>query len=147
VGSVTDFLNLNFQKPGQFRVIVSYAKVFPGFSDGYIWMHQSFLTKHPSQAQTIVNALAKSYKRVNTDEAWFVQQGKIYAPTLPTSAAQAIWQAFVADKLWAEDGALKVSECQSRLDFLSKYGYVTSPAPVSKWCMSAMAQTAVAAAG
>lgn len=146
VVSATDYVNLNSAKPGQYRIIASYAQVFPGITDGYIWMHQSFITKHQSQTQTIVNALAKAYKRVNTDEAWFVQQGKIYTPTTSQAVAQAVWQTYTKQNLWPADGNLTVSECQGNLDFLTKYGYVKTPSPVATWCLSSIAEKAAQSA-
>jgi ABC-type nitrate/sulfonate/bicarbonate transport system substrate-binding protein len=146
LASVSDFVAQDSKAPGQYKILVSYQDVFPGFSDGYIWAHQAFLTAHPAVAQAIDNAFAAAYKRVNSDKTWYLQKVATYYPTVDQTAAGKTWDQFAKLKLWPQDGDLTSAACTSRAQFLMDAGYIKSIPTVSTWCDFTLGQKAVAAA-
>ena len=111
-----DWLQIERQAPGKFRILRRLAEEFPKVEIGGYGVRNDFAAAHPEKVKDFVRALLQAYRRVQ-DKPVFQDQVAKYLPG--DGNALAAVDVYLAQKVFDVNGGLTSESVQATLDFLT----------------------------
>jgi NitT/TauT family transport system substrate-binding protein len=139
---IADVLNILQSKPGQFHVLISYAKVFPQLIGSMYFARSDYVQKSGPIVEAVLEAVLKSYRTVEAQPSLIKENTRRLLPEMKPELIDATAATYKELRIWDINGGASKDRGEASIKFfeeagLLKKGAVTfeqafDPAPLEK---------------
>jgi NitT/TauT family transport system substrate-binding protein len=113
---IEDWLQLDSQAPGKFRVLVDFAKEFPKVQYSTFTVRRAWAQQNPEIVKDFIRALLAAHRRL-VGNSGLLRDAIVKYLSVDTAAAQYSANAITPLKVWDVNGALTTENLQYSIDY------------------------------
>jgi NitT/TauT family transport system substrate-binding protein len=119
---IGDVLNILHAKPGQFHVLISYAKVFPQLIGTVYFARADYLQKNGPAVETVLESILQSNRAVDTRPALVKENTKRLLPEMKSELIDATAATYKELRIWDINGGANKERGDASLKFFQESG-------------------------
>ncbi len=121
---IADVLNVLESKPGQFHVLLSYAKIFPELTGTVYFARGDYLQKNAAAVEAVVEAVLKVHRQAEENSAQIKEAAPKLLPGTKPATIDAIAQTYKELRIWDVNGGVSRERGEGSLKFFEETGLV-----------------------
>jgi NitT/TauT family transport system substrate-binding protein len=119
---IADVLNILQAKPGQFHVLISYARIFPQLIGSMYFARADYVQKNSAIVESVLEAILKSHRAVE-DQPSLVKESAIKRlPELKPALMDATAAAYKELRIWDVNGGASRERGDASIKFFEEAG-------------------------
>jgi NitT/TauT family transport system substrate-binding protein len=119
---IADVLNILHAKPGQFHVLISYAKVFPQLIGTVYFARADYLQKNSPIVETILEAILQSNRAVDSRPALVKENAQRLLPETKSELIDATAATYKELRIWDINGGASKDRGDASIKFFEESG-------------------------
>ena len=119
---IADVLNILHAKPGQFYVLISYAKVFPQLIGTVYFARADYLQKNSPIVETVLEAILQSNRAVDSRPALVKENAQRLLPETKPELIDATAAAYKELRIWDINGGASKDRGEASIKFFEESG-------------------------
>lgn len=121
---IGDVINVLKKKPGQFHVLISYARVFPELMGTSYFTKRDFIQKNPGAIQAVLEAILKVHRQASASIKFMADEAPKLLPGSDQETNLEIAKVYDELKIWDVNGGLTFKKGEETLKFYVDTGLV-----------------------
>lgn len=118
---VEEFLKIEDEAPGKYRVVIPLSKEFANVQVDAIQVRQGFAQEHPEMVKDFLRAMVQANRAVAANPQLLIDES-VKRLELDPATAKKIAEAHLANKIWDANGGLTQANVQGTIDFYGQTG-------------------------
>ena len=119
---IADVLNILQSKPGQFHVLISYAKVFPQLIGSMYFARADYVQKSGAIVETVLEAVLKSYRQVEAQPSLIKENTRRLLPEVKPELIDATAATYKELRIWDINGGASKDRGEASIKFFEEAG-------------------------
>jgi NitT/TauT family transport system substrate-binding protein len=119
---IADVLNILHAKPGQFYVLISYAKVFPQLIGTVYFARADYLQKNSPIVETVLEAILQSNRAVDSRPALVKENAQRLLPETKPELIDATAATYKELRIWDINGGASKDRGEASIKFFEESG-------------------------
>jgi NitT/TauT family transport system substrate-binding protein len=119
---IADVLNILHAKPGQFHVLISYAKVFPQLIGTVYFARADYLQKNSPIVETVLEAILQSNRAVDSRPALVKENAQRLLPETKPELIDATAATYKELRIWDINGGASKDRGEASIKFFEESG-------------------------
>ena len=119
---IADVLNILQSKPGQFHVLISYAKVFPQLIGSMYFARADYVQKSGAIVETVLEAVLKSYRTVEAQPSLIKENTRRLLPEVKPELIDATAATYKELRIWDINGGASKDRGEASIKFFEEAG-------------------------
>jgi len=119
---IADVLNILHAKPGQFYVLISYAKVFPQLIGTVYFARADYLQKNSPIVETVLEAILQSNRAVDSRPALVKENAQRLLPETKSELIDATAATYKELRIWDINGGASKDRGEASIKFFEESG-------------------------
>ena len=119
---IGDVLNILHAKPGQFHVLISYAKTFPQLIGSMYFARADFLQKNSATVESMLEAILRAHRSAEERQASVKENAMRLLPETKPELINAIAGAYKELKIWDVNGGAGKDRGEASIKFFEDAG-------------------------
>jgi NitT/TauT family transport system substrate-binding protein len=119
---IGDVLNILQAKPGQFHVLISYAKVFPQLVGSVYFARADYLQKESATVESVLETVLRTYRAVEEKPALIKENALRLLPETKPELVDATAAAYKELRIWDINGGASKDRGEASLKFYEESG-------------------------
>jgi NitT/TauT family transport system substrate-binding protein len=125
---IADVLNILHVKPGQFHVLISYAKVFPQLIGTIYFARADYLQKNSPLVETVLEAILQSNRAVDSRPALVKENAQRLLPEIKPELIDATAATYKELRIWDINGGASKDRGEASIKFFEESGLLKKDA-------------------
>jgi ABC-type nitrate/sulfonate/bicarbonate transport system substrate-binding protein len=125
---IADVLNILHAKPGQFHVLISYAKVFPQLIGTIYFARADYLQKNSPLVETVLEAILQSNRAVDSRPALVKENAQRLLPEIKPELIDATAATYKELRIWDINGGASKDRGEASIKFFEESGLLKKDA-------------------
>lgn len=121
---IGDVVNVLESKPGQFHVLISYAKIFPELMGTVYFARTDYLQKNGPAVEAVIEAILKVHRMAEEKPAQIREAALKLLPGTKPATIDSISQTYKDLRIWDVNGGVSRARGESSLKFFEETGLV-----------------------
>ncbi|HET7008193.1 MAG TPA: ABC transporter substrate-binding protein [Candidatus Binatia bacterium] len=121
---IVDVLNILNAKPGQFHVLISYAKIFPQLIGSMYFSRADYLLKEASTVDSVIEAILRSHRSAEERPASVRENALRLLPETKPELIDAIAASYKDLRIWDINGGAGKDRGEASIKFFEDAGLV-----------------------
>lgn len=121
---IGDVVNVLESKPGQFHVLISYAKIFPELIGTVYFARTDYLQKSGPVVEAVIEAILKVHRMAEENPAQIKEAALKLLPGTKPATIDAVSQTYKDLRIWDVNGGVSRDRGESSLKFFEDTGLV-----------------------
>jgi NitT/TauT family transport system substrate-binding protein len=119
---IVDVLNILSAKPGQFHVLISYAKIFPQLIGSMYFSRTDYLQKESATVDSVVEAVLRAYRNAEERPAGVKENALRLLPETKPELIDAIAGTYKELRIWDINGGASKDRGDASIKFFEEAG-------------------------
>jgi NitT/TauT family transport system substrate-binding protein len=119
---IGDVLNILKAKPGQFHVLISYAKIFPQLIGSMYFARSDYLQKNGPVVESVLEAILKAHRSVEAQPALVKENALRLLPETKPELIDATSAAYKELRIWDINGGAGKERGEASIKFFEEAG-------------------------
>lgn len=119
---IGDVLNILKAKPGQFHVLISYAKIFPQLIGSMYFARTDYLQKNGPVVESVLEAILKAHRSVEAQPALVKENALRLLPETKPELIEATAAAYKELRIWDINGGADKERGEASIKFFEEAG-------------------------
>lgn len=119
---IGDVLNILKAKPGQFHVLISYAKIFPQLIGSMYFARTDYLQKNGPVVERVLEAILKAHRSVEAQPALVKENALRLLPETKPELIEATAAAYKELRIWDINGGADKERGEASIKFFEEAG-------------------------
>jgi NitT/TauT family transport system substrate-binding protein len=119
---IADVLNILQTKPGQFHVLISYAKVFPQLIGSMYFARADYVQKNGPLVETVLEAVLKAYRTVEAQPSLVKESTLKLLPEMKPELIDATAATYKELRIWDVNGGAGKDRGEASIKFFEEAG-------------------------
>jgi NitT/TauT family transport system substrate-binding protein len=119
---IVDVLNILSAKPGQFHVLISYAKIFPQLIGSMYFSRTDYLQKESATVDSVVEAVLRAYRNAEERPASVKENALRLLPETKPELIDAIAGTYKELRIWDINGGASKDRGDASIKFFEEAG-------------------------
>lgn len=119
---IGDVLNILKAKPGQFHVLISYAKIFPQLIGSMYFARTDYLQKNGPVVESVLEAILKAHRSVEAQPALVKENALRLLPETKPELIEATAAAYKELRIWDINGGADKERGEASIKFFEETG-------------------------
>jgi NitT/TauT family transport system substrate-binding protein len=119
---IADVLNILQSKPGQFHVLISYAKVFPQLIGSMYFARADYVQKNGPIVEAVLEAVLKSYRTVEAQPSLIKENTRRLLPEVKPELIDATAATYKELRIWDINGGASKDRGEASIKFFEEAG-------------------------
>jgi NitT/TauT family transport system substrate-binding protein len=119
---IADVLNILHAKPGQFHVLISYAKIFPQLIGTAYFARADYLQNNPALVETVLEAVLKAHRAVEARPALVKETTLKLLPETKPELIDATAATYKELRIWDVNGGAGKERADASIKFFEESG-------------------------
>jgi NitT/TauT family transport system substrate-binding protein len=119
---IADVLNILNSKPGQFHVLISYAKIFPQLIGSMYFARTDYLQKNGAIVESVLEAILKTHRSIEERPALVKEAALKHLPETKPELVDAIGAAYKDLRIWDINGGASKDRGDASIKFFEESG-------------------------
>ncbi len=119
---IADVLNILNSKPGQFHVLISYAKIFPQLIGSMYFARADYLQKNGAIVESVLEAILKTHRSIEDRPALVKEAALKHLPETKPELIDAIGAAYKDLRIWDINGGASKDRGDASIKFFEESG-------------------------
>jgi ABC-type nitrate/sulfonate/bicarbonate transport system substrate-binding protein len=115
-------LNILQSKPGQFHVLISYAKVFPQLIGSMYFARSDYVQKNGPIVEAVLEAVLKSYRTVEAQPSLIKENTRRLLPEVKPELIDATAATYKELRIWDINGGASKDRGEASIKFFEEAG-------------------------
>ena len=125
---IGDVLNILTAKPGQFHVLISYAKIFPQLIGSMYFARADYLQKNSATVETVLEAILRAHRSAEERPASVKENALRLLPETKRELVEAIAGTYRELKIWDVNGGAGKDRGDASIKFFEESGLLKKDA-------------------
>jgi NitT/TauT family transport system substrate-binding protein len=125
---IGDVLNILTAKPGQFHVLISYAKIFPQLIGSMYFARADYLQKNNATVETVLEAILRAHRSAEERPASVKENALRLLPETKRELVEAIAGTYRELKIWDVNGGAGKDRGDASIKFFEESGLLKKDA-------------------
>ena len=119
---IADVLNILQSKPGQFHVLISYAKIFPQLIGSMYFARADYLQKNSTLVETVLEAILMSHRAADERPTLIKENAVRLLPETKPALVDAIAATYKELRIWDVNGGASKDRGEASIKFFEEAG-------------------------
>jgi NitT/TauT family transport system substrate-binding protein len=119
---IADVLNILQAKPGQFHVLISYAKIFPQLIGSMYFARADYLQKNAATVESVLEAILKTHRSAEERPALIKESALKLLPEAKPQLIDAISATYKELRIWDVNGGAGKERGEASIKFFEESG-------------------------
>jgi len=119
---IADVLNILNSKPGQFHVLISYAKIFPQLIGSMYFARADYLEKNGAIVESVLEAILRTNRSVEDRPALVKEAAQKHLPEIKPELIDAIGATYKELRIWDVNGGASKDRAEASIKFFEESG-------------------------
>jgi NitT/TauT family transport system substrate-binding protein len=119
---IGDVLNILKAKPGQFHVLISYAKIFPQLIGSMYFVRADYLEKNSATVESVLEAILRSHRSAEDRPASVKENALRLLPETKPELIDAIAASYKELRIWDVNGGADKERGEASIKFFEESG-------------------------
>lgn len=119
---IADVLNLLESKPGQFHILISYAKIFPELFGTVYFARTDYLQTNGAAVEAVIEAALKVHRMAEENPSQVRESAPKLLPGTKPATIDAITQTYKELRIWDVNGGVSRERGEGSLKFFEESG-------------------------
>ena len=121
-GEIADVLNILKAKPGQFHVLISYAKIFPQLIGSMYFARADYVQKNSATVESVLEAILRTYRSAEERPALVKENALRLLPETKPDLVDAIAATYKELRIWDVNGGADRQRGEASIKFFEEAG-------------------------
>jgi NitT/TauT family transport system substrate-binding protein len=129
---IGDVLNILSAKPGQFHVLISYAKIFPQLIDSMYFARADYVQKNSATVETVLEAILRVHRNAEERPVLVKESTLRLLPETKPELIEATAAAYKELRIWDVNGGASKDRGDASIKFFEEAGLLKKDAVTFK---------------
>jgi NitT/TauT family transport system substrate-binding protein len=125
---IADVLNILQSKPGQFHVLISYAKIFPQLIGSMYFARADYVQKNAATVETVLEAILKTHRLAEERPGLVKENASRLLPETKADLIDAVSATYKELRIWDVNGGASKDRGEASIKFFEEAGLLKKDA-------------------